>query len=393
MRPGWIRALGVPFALMLVLPACDSGSPIGPTPPPCTFDVSPASLAVGSPGGTATVTVTTAGGCAWTSVSNAPWISIAGGASGTGPGTVTITVAVNPATGARTGTLTIAGQTVTVQEQGLASCTVEIEPDRAAFDHDGDDRSFSVIATDQCQWTAVSDASWLRVLSGQGTGDGIVTYRVERNVATTERAGAISVGGRSFRVTQGGDSSGCQYSVTPIEFTPCMPALTLTAALTTQNGCPWTAAPGAPWITVESAGSGRGSGVISFRVSENYDAPRQSVVEVRWPTPTAGQNLQVMQAGCLYAVSTGSIAIAAGGGPSQFNVIQQSVPITCGGPLQDACVWTAQSNVPWITIDTPMPQVGDDPVRFTVAPNPGPDARIGIITVRDKTVRVTQAGQ
>ena len=114
---------------------------------------------------------------------------------------------------------------------------------------------------------------------------------------------------------------------------------------------------------------------------------------VRWPTATAGQNTQVSQAGCNYAVSTSSISLAAVGGTGQFNVIQASDPITCGGPLQDACRWTAQADVPWITITTSMPQAGDNPVGFTVTANPGTSPRTGRITVRDKVVQITQSGQ
>ena len=52
-------------------------------------------------------------GCAWTVASNAPWITVTSGASGSGNGPVTFDLAAN--TGAnRSGTLTIAGHTFTV---------------------------------------------------------------------------------------------------------------------------------------------------------------------------------------------------------------------------------------------------------------------------------------
>jgi hypothetical protein len=168
---------------------------------------------------------------------------------------------------------------------------------------------------------------------------------------------------------------------------------TMTATIATQPGCTWTAEPDASWIALTTGQSGSGPGVVSFRVSDNWDAPRQSVVKVRWPTVTAGQNIRVLQAGCLYAVSTAAISVAAAGGPGRFDVIQMSQPNTCGGPTQNACLWTAQSNVPWITITTSMPQAGDNPVSFTVAANATTTARAGRITVRDKVVQITQAGQ
>ena len=90
---------------------------------------------------------------------------------------------------------------------------------------------------------------------------------------------------------------------------------------------------------------------------------------VRWPTPTAGQNIRVAQAGCRYGVSRTAIGIVAAGGSSSFDVVQQSDPTECGGATQDRCVWTARSEVPWITITSSMPRSGDNPVAFTVAAN------------------------
>ncbi len=102
--------------------------------------------------------------------------------------------------------------------------------------------------------------------------------------------------------------------------------------------------------------------------------------------------MQVAQAGCRYAVSTSTITVAAGGGTFSFDVYQQSDPLECGGPLQDRCVWTAKSDASWLTVTTAMPRAGDDRVSFTAAANSGL-SRVAAITVRDKSVVVTQAGR
>jgi hypothetical protein len=73
--------------------------------------------------------------------------------------------------------------------------------------------------------------------------------------------------------------------------------------------------------------------------------------------------------------------------------MQQSDPTTCGSATQDRCVWSAVSSMPWITVSGTMPRAGDNPVRFTVAPNPGASPRTGTIAVRDKVVTITQARQ
>ena len=104
-------------------------------------------------------------------------------------------------------------------------------------------------------------------------------------------------------------------------------------------------------------------------------------------------NVHVAQAGCHYAVSAGAVSVAAAGGPAQFSVIQESEPYTCGGPLQNGCMWIAQSDVPWITVTTSMPQYGDNPVQLTIAVNDGTTPRSGNVRVRDQIVRITQAGK
>jgi Zn-dependent metalloprotease len=84
----------------------------------CTYSINPTSASYAAAGGSGSVTVTTGSTCNWTAVSNTTFITITGGASGTGNGTVTYTVASNPGTTSRTGTLTIAGQTFTVTQAG-----------------------------------------------------------------------------------------------------------------------------------------------------------------------------------------------------------------------------------------------------------------------------------
>jgi hypothetical protein len=82
----------------------------------CTFSLSSALQNVAADGGSLSTGVTATSGCSWTAVSNAGWITITGGGNGTGNGTVTYTVASNPNSTSRNGTLTIAGKTATVNQ-------------------------------------------------------------------------------------------------------------------------------------------------------------------------------------------------------------------------------------------------------------------------------------
>ena len=376
--------------------ACDSDkSPTQPTPA-CTFAISPGSQAFGPGGGTGAVTVTTAASCAWSVTTTASWLSITGGNGGNGPGTVSYSVTANGATDSRAGTLTIGGQSHAVSQEGRppVTCTFAISPDRADFGKDAGSGTFAVTAPDGCNWTAASDAAWLVVSpGGQRSGNGNVTYTVESNREIPGRVATISVADRRFSVTQSGDIGSCAYSVAPVDLSACMPASSVTVAINTQASCPWTATPGAPWLSLPGGTSGTGSAVVAISFPDNYDAPRTGVVMVRWPTPTAGQNVRLAQAGCLYAVTRNAFSFTSAGGTGTFDVIQQSDPITCGGATQDRCIWTAASDVPWITVTSSMPRSGDNPVAFNVAANDTTTPREGRITVRDKVVVISQAGR
>jgi hypothetical protein len=163
-------------------------------------------------------------------------------------------------------------------------------------------------------------------------------------------------------------------------------------AITTGAGCPWTSSTPASWITIASGRSGAGPGAIAFSIASNYDAgERQADIEVRWPTPTAGQNVRVKQAGCLYGVTRDVIDATASGGDYSFDVVSQSTNTSCGGALQDGCVWRAVSSASWVTVLSSMPRSGDNPVFIRVAANGTGAPRTATITVGDRTVTIRQS--
>jgi uncharacterized protein (TIGR03437 family) len=90
----------------------------------CTVAVSPDSVNMPANGGNVTLTVTAPAGCAWQAASNAAWITITGGAQGSGNGSVTLSVGGNSSPVSRTGTVTVSGQSVTISQAGAASAMV-----------------------------------------------------------------------------------------------------------------------------------------------------------------------------------------------------------------------------------------------------------------------------
>ncbi len=170
---------------------------------PCTYSISPAGQSFTSTGGTGNVSVTAGTGCAWTAVSNASWIHVTSGSSGTGTVgySVDANTFANTSSSARTGTMTIAGQTFTVSQAGV-TCTYSISPTKASFRREGGTGTVAVTAPQGCAWTAASNASWITVASGSnGSGNGSVGYSVAPSTLR-RRLGTITIAGRTFTVKQ-----------------------------------------------------------------------------------------------------------------------------------------------------------------------------------------------
>jgi hypothetical protein len=86
--------------------------------PACTFTVSPTTHNAAATAGSFTVTVAaSAGSCSWGASSSATWITV-GASGGTGSGSLAITVAENTTAASRTGSVTVAGELITVTQAG-----------------------------------------------------------------------------------------------------------------------------------------------------------------------------------------------------------------------------------------------------------------------------------
>jgi photosystem II stability/assembly factor-like uncharacterized protein len=87
----------------------------------CNFALAPASQSFVYNGGIGSLNLTATQGCNWTAASSVDWITILSAPSGSGNATLYFNVAANGTNAARTGTLTVAGQTFNVTQGTQAS--------------------------------------------------------------------------------------------------------------------------------------------------------------------------------------------------------------------------------------------------------------------------------
>ncbi|TAL00326.1 MAG: PKD domain-containing protein [Verrucomicrobia bacterium] len=241
---------------------------------PCTYSLSPVSTSMTASGGSGNVSVTAIAGCAWSATANDAWITITSGGSGSGNGTVSYSVAANGSSSSRSGTLTIGGQTFTVNQSGVAACSYSVSPTSSSFAYSGGSGSSIVTTGSGCTWTATSAYSWITITSGgSGTGGGTVAYTVAANGTAATRAGTVVVhgGGTDYTITVNQDAAPtCTYSVTPNNVYASSAASTSGASsLTAGSGCSWTLSSSAAWLTITSPTSGSGNTTIAYSLAAN----------------------------------------------------------------------------------------------------------------------------
>jgi len=332
----------------------------------CIYTTAVTSLNVGAEGGTSEVPVSAPAGCTWRTESQAAWIRILRGESGTGSGSAVVRVDPTPGP-LRTGTIVVAGRTVSVTQS--SGCAVTLQPASHVAAVSGGTGSVTVGAAAGCGWAATANAPWIAITAGaSGSGAGQVQFTVAANTGPA-RSGAVTVGGQAVAVSQ---PSGCTFSATLGSALLSPAAQTGNVSLSTGTACRWSAASQAPWMTLQ-VNSGSGPAQLSFAVAANNGPQRSGVLLIEGNPVTVTQ-----MSPCTWTLSPPLHEMAADGG-------RGSVLLIVDGP----CTWTASSATSWITMEAGTSGTGNGLVQFIVAANDG-RARTGIVKIAGFDYVVTQ---
>jgi hypothetical protein len=348
---------------------------------PCAYQVTPLAQSFAAAGGAGTpISVATTSACTWAAVSADSWITVTSDASGSGNGSVEFSVAGNTAA-ARTGTLTVAGQTFTVTQAAAPPCNYSINPSSQSIGAAGGPGTTAVTTAPGCAWTASinSNPLWLTLTSGaSGSGNGTVSFSSAPNTGP-QRTALMTIAGQTLTVTQ---AAGCIYTIAPTSQAIGSAGGLGTVAVSTAADCQWTVVnntSGPEWITVTSGvNGGTGNGNVGFIAAANTGAARSGTLTIAGQTFTVTQAAAVVT--CNYSINPNGQSIGAAGGPGTTAVTSAA-----------GCTWTAVTNSPpWLTVTSGASGSGNGPVGFSVAANAGPQ-RIGMLTIAGQTLTVTQA--
>src|SRR5215212_8192420 len=94
------------------------------------------------------------------------------------------------------------------------TCSFSINPTSASFAAAGGSASVTVSTTAGCNWTAVSNNSFITITSGaSGSGSGTVNYAVAANTSSLSRSGSLTIAGLTHSVSQAGTGGGCTNTI------------------------------------------------------------------------------------------------------------------------------------------------------------------------------------
>lgn len=165
----------------------------------CAVSLSSTGISVPSVGGANSFGLSAA--CNWTAASSVPWIQITSPLTGSTDGTITFQVLANNTANARTGLITVSGQTFTVSQAG-AGCALTITPVAADVPASGGAGTITVTGGPACSWTPASSDGWLKVTWSNVSGSGTVTYTAAASDQFTPRSATITVAGQTATITQ-----------------------------------------------------------------------------------------------------------------------------------------------------------------------------------------------
>jgi hypothetical protein len=262
-------------------------------PDPCTYSISSFSTSFSSFRETRTVSITaSSSNCSWITSEDLSWLYISP-TSGTGSGTVTITATQNFRE-ARTGSITIAGETYTISQEARSYTKATLTNPAPGSALTGSSVLF--------QWDSVgANEYFLYVGTTPGDND---LFNSSTGTSTSITVTGLPADGSQLYVTlwtRFVDWESNAYTYTAYQ-TPCTYSISPSSGSFTSNGgsasvsvrassssCSWTTSENLSWVSL-SPTNGTGSRDVTVSVTANTGSARSGSVTIAGKTYTISQD-------------------------------------------------------------------------------------------------------
>lgn len=147
----------------------------------CDYKATPQTLSVAAGGGSISFSVTTAGNCSWTSVSESAFVHITSGSAGVGNGGVSLTVDQNLDSDGRVGLVRLESGIVLIQQAGVGGSSSSCSFGTSFIADDLPDFGYLTITTSPgCAWTLATTGPWIALDTQSGEGTAVVGVSIDR---------------------------------------------------------------------------------------------------------------------------------------------------------------------------------------------------------------------
>jgi hypothetical protein len=275
---------------------------------------------------------------------------------------VSYSVSVNTSYEPRAGTIVIGGRLFRIVQEALPppTCAVQLWPASVTWAADGGTAAFGVSSTANCDYTALTGASWIHIATTSAQGNAAIAYAVDANPSATTRSADIAVGGYPstvlFTVTQqaagtvggnltSGGSAQCSYAVSPFYVLVGSGGASQTMSISAPAQCSASFSSLPSWISLSAAqGSGEWSATLTVADNPGTES-RVATLQIGGRAVTVEQNGVGGDAPLLDLSSSLSVADA------PYAVVQvyaTAPPATLPGYEETITVIGTAPNVPMI---------------------------------------------
>ena len=344
--------------------------------------VSPLNATFECDGGTGNVTVVAQNRVNWQARSNKDWIFVSP-ISGEGEDVVSYTVAPFDQVSTRQGTMTIAGNTVTIFQYGRRMKLTSYSESKDWYTHV---IPITVNALAITEWSVTPNASWISVVdAGNGKGGDLVSIAIAENPSYKSRTGTVTIGTETFTVTQGGRTD-LVFTISPEKSTASVEGANALIAVSATPDLPWTAKSNANWMTLfGNTAGGAGNGNIVYSVSPQstlYD--RTGTITV---TPDANSGMPTRMHAVTQPAAVSALSISG----YEFEAMGEACSVEVS--LSDIVQWEIVENLDWLTVNGATSRVGPGTAILQATVNETIYPRSGTVKIAEKTFSVTQKGR
>lgn len=242
-------------------------------------------------GGSKTIILTS--NISWSASSNADWLSV-NPTSGKEGASITLTASANNTPTGRKGVVTLTpntGDPIKINVSQSTDHQFSVDQSEVMFESRASEAS--ILLTAKTSWQVSSDAEWLTVSPGNGSGNGTLTLIASQNVTTEVRSALVVIVPEigepiEIPVTQGGILFSTEVEELLFSENPGEKTITLTTDMS------WEATCDAAWLTVDPLGGEEG-GVVTFSVLRNRSNEKRYVEVLLTPEVGESITLQVSQ--------------------------------------------------------------------------------------------------